>query len=101
MDDEHAYACLVAPTVCVWPDVCRGCLCSDHGVVYVDVAGNKICEMSAGTHEALEFAGTSINFRSGKFGYSICPTFRRGHAEFFCEFWHETLLKIGHMGYCD
>ena len=60
-----------------------------------------ICEMSAGTHEAIEFAGTSINFRSGKFGCSICPTFRRGHAEFFCEFWHETLLKIGHMGYCD
>ena len=23
--------------------------------------------------EALEIAGTSINFRSGKFGYSICP----------------------------
>jgi hypothetical protein len=51
-------------------------------------AGNMICEMSAGTHEALEFAGTSINFRSGKFGYSICPFFSKGHAEIFREFWH-------------
>ena len=39
--------------------------------------------------EALEFAGTSINFRSGKFGYSICPFFSKGHAEFFREFWHD------------
>ena len=27
--------------------------------------------------EALEFAGMSINFRSGKFGYSICPIFSK------------------------
>ena len=50
-------------------------------------AGNMICEMSTVTHEALEFAGTSINFRSGKFGYSICPFFSKGHAEIFREFW--------------
>ena len=36
--------------------------------------------------EALEFARMSINFRSGKFGYSICPIFRKGHAEIFREF---------------
>ena len=36
--------------------------------------------------EALEFAGMSINFRSGKFGYSICPIFSKGHAEIFREF---------------
>ena len=36
--------------------------------------------------EALEFAGMSINFRSGKFGYSICPIFIKGHAEIFREF---------------
>ena len=36
--------------------------------------------------EALEFAGMSINFRSGKFDYSICPIFSKGHAEIFCEF---------------
>ena len=36
--------------------------------------------------EALEFTGMSINFRSGKFGYSICPIFRKGHAEIFREF---------------
>ena len=39
--------------------------------------------------EALEIAGTSINFRSGKFGYSICPFFSKGYAEFFREFWHD------------
>ena len=36
--------------------------------------------------EALEFAGMSINFRSGKFGYSICPIFSKGNAEIFREF---------------
>ena len=36
--------------------------------------------------EALEFAGMSINFRSGKFGYSICPIFSKRHAEIFREF---------------
>ena len=36
--------------------------------------------------EALEFAGMLINFRSGKFGYSICPIFSKGHAEIFREF---------------
>ena len=36
--------------------------------------------------EALEFAGMSINFCSGKFGYSICPIFSKGHAEIFREF---------------
>ena len=39
--------------------------------------------------EALEIAGTSINFRSGKFGYSICPIFSKGHAKFFREIWHD------------
>jgi hypothetical protein len=39
--------------------------------------------------EALEFAGMSINFRSGKFGYSICPIFSKVHAEIFREFWHD------------
>jgi hypothetical protein len=39
--------------------------------------------------EALEIAGTSINFRSGNFGYSICPFFSKGHAEFFREIWHD------------
>ena len=39
--------------------------------------------------EALEIAGTSINFRSGNFGYSICPFFSKGHAEIFREFWHD------------
>ena len=36
--------------------------------------------------EALKFAGMSINFLSGKFGYSICPIFSKGHAEIFREF---------------
>ena len=38
--------------------------------------------------EALEFAGTSINFRYGKFGYSICPFFSKGHAKKIREFCH-------------
>ena len=50
-------------------------------------------EMSAGTHDSLEFAGTSINFRSGQFGYSICPFFSKGHAEIFREFWHDFAKK--------
>ena len=36
--------------------------------------------------EAREFAGMSINFCSGKFGYSICPIFSKGDAEIFREF---------------
>ena len=48
------------------------------GVVYLQVP-----------HEALEIAGMSINFRSGKFGYSICPILSRGHAEILREFWHD------------
>ena len=55
--------------------------------------GNMICEIYAGNHEALEFAGTSINFRSGKFGYSICPLFSKGHAENIHEFWHDFAKK--------
>ena len=51
--------------------------------------------------EALEIAGTSINFRSGKFGYSICPFCSNGHPEIFREFWHDFAKKKGHMGYCD
>ena len=43
--------------------------------------------------EALEIAGTLINFRFGKFGYSICPFFSKGHAEFFREFWHDSAKK--------
>jgi hypothetical protein len=44
----------------------------------------------AGTYrEALEIAGMLINFRSGKFGYSICPIFSKGHAKFFCEILHD------------
>ena len=49
------------------------------------VTGNMICEMLVQVpREALEIAGTSIKFRSGKFGYSICPTIRGSHADFFC-----------------
>ena len=44
------------------------------------------CDAAAVPREALEFAGMSINFRSGKFGYSICPIFSKGHAEIFREF---------------
>ena len=44
------------------------------------------CDDAAVPWEALEFAGMSINFRSGKFGYSICPIFSKGHAEIFREF---------------
>ena len=40
-------------------------------------------------HEALEIVGMLINFCSGKFGYSICPIFSKGHAEFFREFRHD------------
>ena len=63
-------------------------------------AGHYLRNACAGTREALEIAGTSINFRSGKFGYSICPFFSKGHAEIFREFCHD-FAKKGHMGYCD
>ena len=49
-----------------------------------------ICKMLVQVpREALEIAGTSINFRSGNFGYSICPFFSKGHAGFFREIWHD------------
>ena len=35
------------------------------------------CDAAAVPREALEFAGMSINFRSGKFGHSICPIFSK------------------------
>jgi len=44
------------------------------------------CDAAAVPREALEFAEMSINFRSGKFGYSICPIFCKGLAEIFREF---------------
>ena len=42
--------------------------------------------------EALEFAGMSINFRSGKFGYSICPISAKVMLKFSVNF-SMTLLK--------
>jgi hypothetical protein len=57
-------------------DVCLLGFVSDHRVVMILQV----------PREALEFAGMSINFRSGKFGYSICPIFSKGHAEIFREF---------------
>ena len=39
--------------------------------------------------ETLETAGMLINFRSGKFGYSICPIFSKGHAKIICEILHD------------
>ena len=48
-----------------------------------------VYKIYAGTRETLEFAGTLINFHFGKFGYSICPLFSKGHAEIFREFWHD------------
>ena len=56
-------------TIMSWLFVFRQCM----WMLSAGDDGNMICEMSAGTHEALEFAGTLINFRSGKFGFSICP----------------------------
>ena len=50
--------------------------------------------------ETLEFVGTSINFRSGKLGYSICPFFSKGHVEFFREFWHDFAKKNMDMVLC-
>ena len=44
------------------------------------------CDAATVPREALEFAEMSINFHSGKFGYSICPIFSKGHAEIFREF---------------
>ena len=52
----------------------RGCVVMKFGVgFYVQVP-----------REAL-FAGMLINFRSGKFEYSICDIFSKGHAEIFRE----------------
>ena len=93
-----------APTIVSWrcrPEMPAG---------IVDI----FCEMLVQVpREALEIAGTSINFRSGNFGYSICPFFSKGHAEFFREIWHDfaknrtcgdvdvvlCLLSAGRCGY--
>lgn len=50
------------------------------------IFGHRVVIVLQVPREALEFAGMSINFRSGKFGYSICPIFSKGHAEIFREF---------------
>ena len=50
------------------------------------VSDHRVVMILQVPQEALEFAGMSINFRSGKFGYSICPIFSKGHAEIFREF---------------
>src|SRR4051812_31248671 len=60
--------------------------------------------------EALEIAGMSINFRSGKFGYSICPIFSKGHAEipvcvcvvafFYCSCGCFLLVSKKYLFYC-
>ena len=52
-------------------------------------------------HEALETAGMSINFRSGKFGYSICHILSRGHAKKFREFWHDFCEKYDILEWPD
>ena len=55
------------------------------GVVGLQLGGGGVMILQV-PREALEFDGISINFRSGKFGYSICPIFSKGHAEIFHEF---------------
>ena len=63
------------------------------------VSDHRVVMILQVPREALEFAGMLINFHSGKFGYSICPIFSKGHAEIFPMRFSMTLLKIGHMGY--
>ena len=50
------------------------------------VSAHRVVMILQVPREALEFAGMSINFRSGKFGYFICPIFSSGGAEIFREF---------------
>ena len=45
------------------------------------VSDHRVVMILQVPREALEFAKMSINFRSGKFGYSICPIFSKGHAK--------------------
>ena len=66
----------VVVVVDVWCDEFFVCGCDEY-------------KMFAGTLETFEIAGTLISFRSGKFGYSICPNFSKGHAKKFREFWHD------------
>ena len=47
------------------------------------VSDHRVVMILQVPREALEVAGMSINFRSGKFGYSICPIFSKGHADIF------------------
>jgi len=74
---DHRVVVVCAPTIVSWrcrPEMPDG---RDSDI---------FCEMLVQVpREALEIAGTSINFRSGKFGYSICPIFSKGHAEIFRE----------------
>ena len=71
-DDDH----LLQKTISVNTSVTLLGFVSDHRVVMILQV----------PREAVEFAGMSINFRSGKFGYSICPIFSKGHAEILREF---------------
>ena len=85
-------------------DVCDGGggMCGGGECICVMVVVDVVCYMCAleaffkclqVPREALEIAETSINFRSGKFGYSICSFFSKGHAEIFREFWHDFAKK--------
>ena len=61
-------------------------ICDDFASLLGFVSDHRVVMILQVPREALEFAGMSINFRSGKFGYSICPIFSKGHAEIFREF---------------
>ena len=66
------------------------------GVVGLQLGGGGVMNLQV-PREALEFAGMSINFRSGKFGYSYVLFSAKVMLKFSVNF-SMTLLKIGHMG---
>ena len=69
-----------------WADFCPYESRGPYGLWLGFVSDHCVVMILQVPREALEFAGMSINFCSGKFGYSICPIFSKGHAEIFREF---------------
>ena len=63
-------------------------VCGDGGVCMSECMKFGVGFYVQVPREAL-FAGMLINFLSGKFEYSICDIFSKGHAEIFREFWHD------------
>ena len=77
------------------------CLCSDHRVVEMPARDVVIfCEIYAGTPRPLRLPEHRLTSVPAISGTPYVPFLAKVMPNFFVKF-GMTLLKIGHMGYCD